>query len=70
MGEDLQQEVEQERNQILAASGQRMQAVVSKLAEEKQLDMVVDVADTIYFRPALDITNDAIAAYDQAHPAN
>jgi hypothetical protein len=31
--------------------------------------MVVDVSNTIYFKPALEITNDAIAAYNQAYPA-
>jgi hypothetical protein len=29
----------------------------------------VDVTNAIYFKPALDITNDAIAAFDKAYPA-
>jgi len=66
--EDLQADVDRERNDILGRSGQRMQEVVKKLAEEKGLDIVVDVTNTFYFKPALDITKDASAAYDKAYP--
>lgn len=67
--EDLQNEVQYERNEILSASTQKMQEIVRKIAEEKALDVVVDVTNTIFFKPALDITNDVLAAYDKAHPA-
>jgi outer membrane protein len=33
------------------------------------LDVIIDVSNTVYFKPALDITKDATAAYDKAHPA-
>ena len=66
--EDLQAEVDRERNDVLARSTQKMQEVVKKLAEEKGLDLIVDVTNAIYFKPALDITNDAIAAFDKAYP--
>jgi len=69
MGEDLQADVDRERNDILSKSGQRMQAVVQKLAEAKGLDLVFDVSQSVYFKPTLDITADATAAYDKAHPA-
>jgi outer membrane protein len=69
MQEDLQADVDRERNDILSASTKKMQEVVKKLAEEKGYDLVVDVTNAIYFKPALDITNDAIAAYDKAYPA-
>ena len=68
MTEDLQGEVEAERNEILSKGGQRMQAVVAKLAEEKGMDMVVDASNAVYFKPAMDITNEAIAAYDKQYP--
>jgi outer membrane protein len=68
MVEDLQAEVERERNDILTKSSQQMQEVVKKMAEEKGLDVVVDVNTTVYFKPALEITTEAIAAYDKAHP--
>ena len=69
LGEDLQADVDRERNEILGRASQRMQEIVRKLAEEKGLDVVVDVNSTIYFKPALEITSDAIAAYDKAYPA-
>lgn len=67
--EDLQQDVERDRNEILGRSTQKMGDVVKKLAEEKGYDVVVDISNTIYFKPALEITNEAIAAYDKAYPA-
>lgn len=69
MTEDLQAEVERTRNDILQRTGQRMQEIVAKLAEERDLDVVIDVSNTIYFRPALEITKEATAAYDKAYPA-
>jgi len=68
MGEDLQADVDRERNDVLGKAAQRMQEVVKKLAEAKALDVVVDVNSTIYFKPALDVTAEAIAAYDKAYP--
>ena len=69
ISEDLQTDVDRERNEILGRSTQKMADVVKKLAEGKGLDVVVDVTNTIYFKPALDITKEALAAYDQAYPA-
>lgn len=69
LGEDLQAEVERERNEILGRTGQRMQEIVKKLAEERGLDLVVDVSNTIYFKPAMEITKEATVAYDKAYPA-
>ncbi|PWU03774.1 MAG: hypothetical protein C5B51_18265 [Terriglobia bacterium] len=67
--EDLQADVDRERNEILSRSTQKMTEVVKKIAEEKSYDLVVDVSNTVFFKPALEITNDAIAAYDKAYPA-
>jgi outer membrane protein len=67
--EDLQADVDRERNDILTRSSQRMQAVVKKLAEAKGIDMVVDISNTVYFKPDLEITTEAIAAYDKENPA-
>jgi outer membrane protein len=66
--EDLQADVDRERNEILSRSSQRMQEVVKKLAEEKGIDVVTDISNTVYFKPALEITTESIAAYDKAHP--
>ena len=67
-GDDLQADVDRERNEILGKTTQKMGEVVKKVAEEKGLDMVVDVSTTIYFKPALEITADALAAYNKAYP--
>jgi outer membrane protein len=69
MNEDLQSDVTAERNDVLGKSSQKMAEVVKKLAEEKGYDVVVDVTNTVYFKPALDITAEALAAYNKAYPA-
>ena len=69
MNEDLQGDVNSERNEVLGKSTQRMTEVVRKLAEEKGYDVVVDVSNTVYFKAALEITSEALAAYNKAYPA-
>jgi outer membrane protein len=69
MSDDLQADVNAERNEILGKSTQKMAEVVKKLAEEKGYDMVVDVSNTVYFKPALEITAEALAAFNKAYPA-
>jgi outer membrane protein len=66
--EDLQADVDRERNEILQRTGQRMQDVVKKLADEKGLDVVIDSSNTVFFKPALEFTAEATAAYDKAYP--
>jgi outer membrane protein len=68
LAQDLQEDVNREREDILQRAGTRMQDVVSKLAEAKGLDLVVDESNTVFRKPALDITKDATAAYDKAYP--
>ena len=68
IADDLQADVDRERTEILNKGGQRMQVVVTKLAEEKGFDLVVDAGNAVYFKPAMDITNEAIAAYDKQYP--
>jgi outer membrane protein len=69
LNDDLQADVTAERNEILGTSGRKMKEIVQKLADEKGLDMIVDEQSTLFFKPALDLTADAIAAYDKAYPA-
>jgi outer membrane protein len=69
ISEDLQADVERDRNAILSKSSQQMQTVVKQLAEAKGYDVVVDSQTTIYYKAALEITTDAIAAYNKAYPA-
>jgi outer membrane protein len=67
--EDLQADVERERNDILGKSSTKMQAVVKQVADAKGLDLVVDVPYAVFYKPALDITSEVIVAYDKAYPA-
>src|SRR3954449_12093787 len=67
--EDLQSDVNNERQDILGRAGRQMTEVVKKIAEERGLDVVIDTTNTIYFKPALEITTEATAAYDKAYPA-
>ena len=66
--QDLQEDVDRERNDILQRAGTRMQEVVKKLADEKGLDLVVDAANTLFFKPTLDLTTEAVAAYNKTYP--
>lgn len=69
LGEDLQADVDRERNEILTKASQKLKQVLDKLAEEKGLDIIMDAADTVFFKPVLDLTKEATAAYDKANPA-
>ena len=66
--DDLQSDATAYRNDILTKSSQKMTEVVKKLAEEKGFDLVVEGSTALYFKAAIDLTNDAIAAYDKAYP--
>ncbi len=68
MNEDLQADAERYRNETLSRSSAKMTEVVKKVAEEKGYDLVVEKSTTLYFKPAMDITNDAIAAYNKTYP--
>jgi outer membrane protein len=67
--EDLRTDVERDRNEVLQRAQTRMIEIVKKVSDEKGLDMVVEASAVITFKPALDVTNDVVAAYDKAYPA-
>jgi outer membrane protein len=69
LSDDLQADVEKDRQDILGKASQKMQQVIAKLAEEKGVDVIIDASQTLYFKPALDLTTDAVAAYNKAYPA-
>jgi outer membrane protein len=69
ISDDLQQDFERDRQEILTKASQKMQQVITKLAEEKGLDIIVDASQTLYSKPALDLTAEAVAAYNKAYPA-
>jgi outer membrane protein len=69
MADDMNADVEKDRQDILAKMSQKMQDVINKMAEEKGLDMIVEASQTLYAKPALDLTADATTAYNKANPA-
>lgn len=69
LSEDLQSDVNNERQDILGRAGRQMTEIVKKIAEEHGVDVVIDFTNTLYFKPALEITGEATAAYDKAYPA-
>ena len=66
--QDLQDDVQAARTEILQRAGARMQEVVKKLADEKGLDIVVDSTNTVFYKPTFEITPEATAAYNKAYP--
>jgi outer membrane protein len=66
--EDVQGDVDRERNEILGRTGERMREVITKLAEAKGLDVVMDASTALYSKPSLDITADATTEYNKAYP--
>jgi outer membrane protein len=69
ISEDLQADFDRDRQDILGKAATKMQAVVKKIAEDKGYDIVIDVSQAVYTKPALDITADALAAYNKEYPA-
>ncbi len=67
--EDLQGDFNNERQDVLGRAGRQMADVVKKIAEARGIDIVIDITNTIYYRPALDISAEATAAYDKQYPA-
>lgn len=69
LGEDLQQEVEAERSAILSTAGRKMAAAVQRVADARGFDVVIDSSTTVYVRPAVDITKEAVAEYNKGGAA-
>ena len=69
LSEDLQADVNNERQDILGRAGRQMTDIVKKIAEDRGIDVVIDISNTLYFKPSLDLTAEATAAYDKAYPA-
>ena len=68
INEDLQADVERERNAILEQAQSRLDAVLKKIAEEQNIDVVIDTTNRVFHKPALEITDAVIAAFDKAYP--
>ena len=66
--QDLQDASNQRRDEIVQRMGTRMTEVVSKLRDEKMLDMIVDTAAAIAYNKAIDLTAEATALYNKTYP--
>lgn len=68
LSQDLQDDTEKDRNEMVTHVGSRMTEVLNKLRDEKGLDAIFDTAGAVSVKPTVDMTSDAIAAYDKAYP--
>ncbi len=66
--QDLRDDVDRERQDVLSRANGRMQDVIKKLAAEKGFDAVFDSSSMLFFKPVMEFTDDAITAYDKAYP--
>jgi len=69
LSEDLQQDMDRDRQEVLGRAAQRMQQTIAKLAEARGYNVIFDVSQIAYVEPGLDLTSDAVAAYNKAYPA-
>ena len=69
LSDDLQADFDRDRQEILGKASQKMQDIISKLAAEKGFDLIIDSSQTLFFKPTMDLTTDATAAYNKANPA-
>lgn len=71
--QDLQEDVEQARNEYIAKLGEKMEQVINRYAQDKSLSLILNYGDgsttVIFATPAVDITQDIVKLYDQTHPA-
>ncbi len=69
LSDDLQADFDRDRQEILGKASQKMQDIISKLAAEKGFDLIIDSSQTLFFKPTMELTTDATAAYNKANPA-
>ena len=70
LSEDLQSDVEFDRQGILAAAGSRMREIVQTLRTAREVDLIVDIGGVLAFDTVIDLTQAATAAYDAKYPVN
>jgi outer membrane protein len=70
--DDFDAEVQQEEGRLMNDLGQKILEVISKYCGQNSISMVVDVSNqqspVLWADPSIDITNEVIKLYDQAHP--
>jgi outer membrane protein len=70
--EDFDAEVQQEEGKLMNSIGSRIMQVIIKYCTAHGYSMVVDVSNpqtpVLWADPGVDITNDIVKLYDEAHP--
>jgi outer membrane protein len=70
--DDYDAEVGQEEGKLMNDLGQKILEVIAKYCAQNSISMVVDVSNqqspVLWADPSIDITNEIIKLYDQAHP--
>jgi outer membrane protein len=66
--QDLQDDVNHERDTVIQSAGLRMTEIIKKILDERGLDAIVDTTQLVAFKPALEITTECTAAFDKAYP--
>ena len=69
LNEDLQSDVEFDRQNILASASERMRGVLRELRVERGLDLILDSATVLASDALIDLTAEATRAYDAKHPS-
>jgi outer membrane protein len=69
MSQDLEEDFNADRDAAVRLVSTRMADVLKKVATDKGLEMIVDVAAVRYSANTMDVTDLAIKGYDAAHPA-
>lgn len=69
ISDDLQADFDRDRQEILGKASQKMKTVIDKLAADKGVDVILDASQLLFFKPAMDLTAEATAAYNAANPA-
>lgn len=66
----LEQELGEQHNKMLEGMYKRAQEIVSTIAKEKTLDLVLvrDAMTVIYAKEGIDITDEIVKRYDKKHP--
>lgn len=71
--DDFQAEVQQEEGKIMNELGTKLMDVLIKYTTQNAIAMVVDVSSqqspVLWADPSIDITNEVVKLYDQAHPS-
>ena len=74
LGQDSQAALEEEEGAMMQQLGDKMLAIITDYASRNGYAVVIDVSmpngPVLWASPSIDITNDIVKLYDQAHPAH